>query len=177
MKKTLRIIASIFLPLLINIIVIVIVFLSHNQCEYKLHHQGQILQDSYIFLFWTIIQLGVVYLIFIKSKYRKQLIAIPIISILFISLFAYWATDLINYEYRKFDKTEWNMENPFFKINYVEDIIENDRLSGLCYEELIEMLGNPNYKSKRKMEYDVGFGTMIIELKNNCYDKVEVICK
>ena len=69
------------------------------------------------------------------------------------------------------------MENPFFKINYVEDIIENDRLSGLCYEELIEMLGNPNYKSKRKMEYDVGFGTMIIELKNNCYDKVEVICK
>jgi len=129
-------------------------------------------------LIWIILQLIIFGLIFFRSNYKKQIIALPIISLLFITLFANWTFDLKDIDnYRKFDREMWMNGNPFFRINYVEDIVKNNLLENKCYPEIIEMLGRPNIENQNTLEYELGFGELIIQLNDKCYENVEIKCK
>jgi c-di-AMP phosphodiesterase-like protein len=178
MKKGLRITSSILIPLILNITFILFIVYKDSVCERKAFRSDIDSQNIYWYLSWIILQIIVVGFIFIKSNFRKQIIALPLLALLFIALLTSWTIDLKDKNnFQKFDKEMWMNPNHFFRINYVEDIISNKKLESKCYNEIIDMLGKPKFESKDKLEYEVGFGIMIIKLENNCFKQVDVECK
>jgi len=95
---------------------------------------------------------------------------------LFVILSFSMLTKYFGTNYQTFDYQVWNSQNHFYRINYVEDLISNGKLEGKCYDEITEMLGQPRVENNSSLEYDIGFGTMIVHLDNNCFKKVEVKC-
>jgi len=178
MKKSLRISLSITIPLILNIGFIVFIVMKDSICEQKVFRHDIETQNFYLYLIWIVLQIITVGLVFIKLKYRKQITALPIITLLFVGLFANWTLDLKKMDnYDKFDKEMWMNSNIYFRINYVEDIVSNNKLKDKCYDEIIDMLGKPNVKNKNRIEYKLGFGIMIIRLQDNCFDEIEIKCK
>jgi hypothetical protein len=175
MSKSLRIVLSILVPLFANIIFLVFSVYYISICELKMYPQESNQKLIYLYAFWAFFQIIIITIVLIRSKHRIQLIPLPIISALFIALLVSWSIEGFN-EQEEFDIVTWT-EKPYMRINYAEDIISNGLLEDKCYDEIIEMLGEPDVSEKSRLTYEMGFGKLFIQLNDSCFANVNVKCR
>lgn len=178
MKKTLRISLSILTPLVLNIIFIMYTINSQMACERYVYGYETAIRDAIFYLSWILFQAIIIIIILRKSKNKRQLLGLPITSFLFAVLYIIMSTAAINYEPTEFNRKEWikGDNNYYNRVIYVEDIIKNKKLNDKCYDEIIYMLGTPNSKTEKLLEYTFGTGKLKIFLNDSCFQETEVDC-
>lgn len=87
----------------------------------------------------------------------------------------------------KFDSNKWkNWEetekSQFLRWDMRNDLIKNHKIKGLSEKELIEILGEPDVKTKDVFRYNLGptrkgidYGTFILKFKNKTIVNYEIV--
>ena len=107
MKKGIRVTLSILLPLILNFAFIIFIVLKDSTCEQKVFRHDIESQNFYFYIIWIALQIITIGLVIATSKNWKQIIALPIITLLFIALFTSWTLDMNEDNYERFDKEIW----------------------------------------------------------------------
>jgi len=108
-------------------------------------------------------------------------IALPII---YAGILFTWYKISSSYPERSFDKYEW-IQNKDKRYEYVEDLVNHNKLNGMTKSEVIDLLGKASNENDSMLTYYIGYSPKIffnldpdwleIEIKNEIVETVRVI--
>jgi amino acid transporter len=105
-----------------------------------------------------------VFLLFKKFKSRSTpfknpfywVTAVIVTPVVYIGVISIWFLYTSSYEAKSFDKVDWS-ENRETRYEYVDDLVDNNKLIGLTKNELGEMLGEFDYEDDSLLIFYIGY--------------------
>ena len=120
------------------------------------------------FLIVTVIVCAVVYFIFkkklpnynpIKNPYY-WITSVIVSPIVFVGIIMIWFLVSTSVEKKEFNKSTW-IENPDYRYELVDDLIDSNKLIGLTLEEIRGLLGEADYIHDTVSGYNIGYSNEI----------------
>lgn len=176
LKLTLTLVSVFIIELLILLFIIFVFAISISLCERNLNAPKYDLMIAIALSAWFILSALILLILIKKSTYKLPYKLSFIVIGLFIVIFNKSLIKGFKYEYAEFNSEEWNSES-YMKWNLAPGIINRGDLNGKCKPEIEKYLGKPYENIDDVWVYDLAFGSLIINFKNDCFTNAFITCQ